>query len=186
MSPPARSPWGCRPGSSIAAWPGPRAIRMPRGSGDDATMIRSALIGTGQIARQHLSCLRELPEVAVVGVCDLSPAMAESAAERFDVPAWYTDVRRMLEEVRPDVVHVTTPPTSHFPLAMVSIDAGAHVIVEKPATVTFDELDTLIGHALGRGRVVVEDYNYLFNKSTRAILDRIESGDFGAVTHVEV
>lgn len=149
-------------------------------------MIKAALIGTGQIARQHLSCLRELPDVAVAGVCDLSPAMAESAAERFDVPAWYTDARRMLDEVRPDVVHVTTPPTSHFALAMAAIDAGAHVIVEKPATVDFDELETLIGHASGRGRVLVEDYNYLFNRATRAILERIATGDFGAVTHVEV
>jgi predicted dehydrogenase len=149
-------------------------------------MIRAALIGTGRIARQHLGCLRELPEVAVVGVCDLSPAMAESAAERFGIPAWYTDHRRMLDEVRPDVVHVTTPPTSHFPLAMAALDAGAHVVVEKPATVTFAELDTLLGRASERGRFVVEDYNYLFNDATRAILELMASGDFGAVTHVEV
>ena len=56
-------------------------------------MIKAALIGTGQIARQHLGCLRELPGVEVAGVCDLSPAMAESAAERFGVPAWYTWLR---------------------------------------------------------------------------------------------
>jgi predicted dehydrogenase len=149
-------------------------------------MIKASLIGAGQIARQHLSCLRELPGVEVAGVCDLSPAMAESAAERFGIPAWYTDFRRMLDEVRPDVVHVTTPPTSHFPLAMAALDAGAHVVVEKPATVTFAELDTLIGHASERGRSVVEDYNYLFNDATRTILGLIDSGDFGAVTHVEV
>jgi predicted dehydrogenase len=149
-------------------------------------MIKAALIGTGQIARQHLSCLRALPEVAVVGVCDLSPAMAECAAERFGVPAWYTDYRRLLDEVRPDVVHVTTPPPSHFPLAMAALDAGAHVVVEKPATVTIAELDTLVGHASGRGRVLVEDYNYLFNDATRTILGLVASGAFGAVIHVEV
>ena len=80
-------------------------------------MIKAALIGTGQIARQHLGCLRTLPNVEVAGVCDLSPALAESTAERFGIPAWYTDYRRLLDEVRPDVVHVTTPPPSHFPLA---------------------------------------------------------------------
>jgi predicted dehydrogenase len=149
-------------------------------------MIKAALIGTGQIARQHLGCLRELPEVAVVGVCDLSPAMAESAAERFGIPAWYTDHRRMIDAVRPDVVHVTTPPPSHFALAMAALDAGAHVVVEKPATVTFAELELLLGRASDLGRVVVEDYNYLFNAAPRAILDLIASGEFGAVTHVEV
>jgi predicted dehydrogenase len=149
-------------------------------------MIKTALIGTGQIARQHLSCLRELPDVDVVGVCDLSPVMAECTAERFAVPAWYSDHRRLLEEVRPDVVHVTTPPPSHFSLAMAALDAGAHVIVEKPATTTRAELETLIEHASEQGRVLVEDYNYLFNDATRRILELIASGNFGAVLHVEV
>jgi predicted dehydrogenase len=149
-------------------------------------VIRSALIGTGQIARQHLSCLSALPEVAVAGVCDLSPALAESTAERFGVPAWYTDHRRLLDEIQPDVVHVTTPPTSHFCLAMAALDAGAHVIVEKPATVTRAELETLVDHASKRGRILVEDYNYIFNDATRRILALIAAGDLGAVTHVEV
>jgi predicted dehydrogenase len=149
-------------------------------------MIKAALIGTGQIARQHLSCLGMLPEAKVVGVCDLSPAMAESTAERFGIPAWYTDHRRLLEGARPDVVHITTPATSHFGLAMAALDAGAHVVVEKPATTTSAELDALMGRASERGRVLVEDYNYLFNDATRAILGLITGGDFGAVTHVEV
>jgi predicted dehydrogenase len=149
-------------------------------------VIKAALIGTGQIARQHLSCLSALPDVTVAGVCDLSPALAESAAERFGVPAWYTDHRRLLDEIRPDVVHVTTPPPSHFALAMAALDAGAHVVVEKPATVTRSELETLVDHAAERGRILVEDYNYIFNDATRRILALIAAGEFGAVTHVEV
>jgi predicted dehydrogenase len=148
--------------------------------------MKAALIGTGNIARQHLTCLRELPGVEVVGVCDLSRAMAESAAERFGVPRWFTDSRTMFDEARPDVVHVTTPPTSHHPLALAALEAGAHVIIEKPATVTFDQLDELVSVARERGKSLVEDYNYLYNKSTRTILDLIASGEFGEVTHVEV
>ena len=112
--------------------------------------------------------------------------MAESAAERFGIRAWYTDHRRLLGEVRPDVVHVTTPPPSHFRLAMAALDAGAHVIVEKPATVTLAELDTLVGHADRQGRVLVEDYNYLFNDATRTALGLMASGELGAIAHVEV
>jgi predicted dehydrogenase len=148
--------------------------------------MKAALIGAGHIARQHLACLRELPGVEVVGVCDLSRAMAESAAERFGVARWYTDSRALLDDARPDVVHVTTPPTSHYPLAMAALDAGAHVILEKPATVTFGQLQELVDHARGKGRALVEDYNYLYNGATRKILGLIESGEFGEVTHVEV
>ena len=104
--------------------------------------MKAALIGAGQIARQHLACLRELPGVELAGVCDLSRAMAESAAERYGVPrlAHRLD-RAMLEAARPEVVHVTTPPTSHYPLAKAALEAGAHVLLEKPATATFEQLD---------------------------------------------
>ena len=148
--------------------------------------MKAVLIGAGHIARQHLACLKELPGVEVAGVCDLSPAMAESAAERYGVRSWFTDSRAMLEAVRPDVVHVTTPPASHFPLAMAALDAGAHVLVEKPATVTHDELLTLSGRATREGKALVEDYNYLFNGATKRIVAEVESGAFGDVTHVEV
>jgi predicted dehydrogenase len=148
--------------------------------------MKATLIGAGQIARQHLACLRELPGVEVAGVCDLSRAAAEAAAERFGVPAWFTDHRAMLDAVRPDVVHITTPPTSHFRLALAALDAGAHVVLEKPATETLGELDVLLGRASEKGRTLVEDYNYLFNKATRTIAAEVDSGAFGAVTHVEV
>lgn len=148
--------------------------------------MRAALIGAGQIARQHLACLKTLPGVELAAICDLSPATAEAAAERYSIPAWFTDHRTMLEKARPDVVHVTTPPTAHVAPAMDSLGAGAHVIVEKPATPTFEELAALVRRARDAGRHFVEDYNYLFNRAPQEILRRIESDELGAVTHVEV
>ena len=148
--------------------------------------MKAALIGAGQIARQHLTCLTTLPGIELAAVCDLSPATAEAAAERYGIQAWFTDHRAMLEKVRPDVVHVTTPPTFHFRLAMDAFDAGAHVIVEKPATSTFEELKALVRRAQEVGRHLVEDHNYVFNNGPQEILRRIEAGQFGAVTHVEV
>ncbi len=112
--------------------------------------------------------------------------MAEAAAERYGIRSWFTDHRVMLEKARPDVVHVTTPPTAHFGPAMDALDAGAHVIVEKPATPAFEQLERLVGRAREAGCHLVEDYNYAFNRSPQKILRLIESGEFGAVTHVEV
>jgi len=148
--------------------------------------VKAALIGVGQIAAQHLACLKSLSGVELTAVCDISPAAAEAAAERHGVRAWFTDHRDMLEKARPDVVHVTTPPTSHFELAMDAFKAGAHVIVEKPATSTFEELEILVRQSQQAGRHLVEDYNYVFNRAPQEILQRIRTGQFGAVTHVEV
>src|SRR5689334_11768722 len=85
--------------------------------------LRAAVVGAGNVARQHLACLSDLPTAQVVAVCDLSPAVAESAAQRFAVERHFTDHRAMLEELRPDVVHVTTPPGSHQPIAMDALAA---------------------------------------------------------------
>lgn len=144
------------------------------------------MIGAGQIARQHLTCLESLPGVEIAAVCDLSPAVARAAAERHGAKAWFTDYKSMLAEVRPDVVHVTTPPTSHFRLAMDSLDADAHVVVEKPATVTIGEVEQLLARASARRRMLLEDYNYLYSAATLEIRRLIESGELGAVVHVDV
>ena len=149
-------------------------------------MLKAAIIGAGYIAREHLDALRSLRDVRIAGICDLSPTLAEAAAEEFGAETHWTDHRRMLAEVQPDVLHVTTPPKSHVPLALDGIAAGAHVLIEKPIATDAAELERLLSAARERGRVIVEDYNYLFNPPVQRILALIESGDFGDVVHVDV
>lgn len=149
-------------------------------------VLRAAVIGTGQIAVQHLQALAASPHATVAAVCDLSPAMAELASERFGVPAFFTDHERLLKEVRPDVVHVTTPPASHFPLAKAALEAGCHVLLEKPATLQFAQLEDLQRIADESDRVLIEDHNYLFNKSIQRIGAAIEAGELGEIVRVDV
>ena len=148
--------------------------------------MKVALIGTGLIAQQHLACLRSLPQVTLAGVCDLSRSLAEATAERYGIAAWFTNHRAMLEEVRPDVVHITTPPASHFSLAMDALAARAHVIVEKPITTTHEQIAVLIRSASEQERVLIEDYNYLYNPPIQRILELVGSGELGEVVDVEV
>src|SRR5215207_5427496 len=90
------------------------------------TIIRAALVGAGNIARQHLACLRQLSNIEIVGICDLSRARAQYMAERFEISDAYTSFDRMIEHSRPDIVHVTTPPSSHFLLAKSALHAGVN------------------------------------------------------------
>jgi predicted dehydrogenase len=150
------------------------------------TELKAAVIGTGRIARQHLQCLAQLPGVRTVAVCDLWQALAEATGERYGAIPAFTDHRRMLEETQPDVVHVTTPPNAHFRLASDALDSGANVIVEKPITPTYDEFLQLASKATTARRMLIEDYNYLFNKSVRRIKSLLDDGQLGEVVHVEV
>jgi predicted dehydrogenase len=146
--------------------------------------LRVAVIGAGAIAREHLRILSELDSATPVGVCDLSPALAEAMAEQFSLRP-YHDHRRLLEELRPDVVHVATPPRSHVPLALDALEAGAHVFVEKPIALDAADLAKLRSAAEARERHLIEDHNYLFNGPVQRILALLRAGELGEVVHVE-
>jgi predicted dehydrogenase len=149
-------------------------------------MRKTALIGTGAIAREHLGALAEVPDVEVTAVCDISPARAEATAERFKVPRYYTDFRKMLDEARPDVVHVTTPPTSHFPIAKECLEAGLHVLCEKPITVEYAEFLELKALAARKGVTLLENQNLRFHSSVLRIRELLDSGALGALHDVQV
>jgi predicted dehydrogenase len=152
----------------------------------DTKPIRAALIGTGRIAQEHLACLRELPGVEIAGVCDRHETIAEMTADRFGVKAWYADHRAMLAALKPDVVHITTPPTSHVTLALDALDAGCHVLVEKPITPSYSDFLALKARAEEKRRLLIENHNYVFNASLQTILGLVKSGEFGEVRHVDV
>src|SRR6476469_6120713 len=83
-----------------------------------ARRLRAAVIGTGKISEEHLRFLSASPAVQLAGVCDLSPSLANYAVDRFPSPGGrrataFTDSARMLDELRPDVVHVLTPAHTH-------------------------------------------------------------------------
>jgi len=149
-------------------------------------VVVSAIVGAGGIARQHIAAVQQLKGVQMVASCDLSPITAEAVADRYGLSAWYTDHRRMLDEVRPDVVHVTTPPESHHAIAMDAIRAGAHVIVEKPITTTAAHRTELLAAAAHAGRTLVEDFNYLYNAPVAELRRMAATGELGDVVHCEV
>ena len=148
--------------------------------------IRAAIIGAGAIAKQHLAALAQLDYVAVVGLCDLSPILAEATADRFGVPAWFSDYRDLLVETCPDVVHIVTPAPTHFAIARDSLESGAHVFIEKPITSDVEELEELFEIAAANRRWVLEDHNYEFNSGIQRMLARLRSGDVGQIRHVSV
>jgi predicted dehydrogenase len=148
--------------------------------------IRSTIVGLGGISFEHLEKLGRLPDVEVAGVCDLAPTLVAAVAERFGVHGTYTDFGRMLAELEPDTVHVLTPPQTHRELVLGALDAGAHVLVEKPAAATWDEYAEMRARAGERGRLLMENLNYLTMPAVQAILAARDDGRLGSVVNVDV
>lgn len=114
-------------------------------------MIRVAIIGCGKVADKHASQIHRIQGAQIAGVCDREGLMAGQLAERYRIPHHFSDVGEMLSSCRPDVVHITTPPQSHFSLAKQCLEADCHVYVEKPFTLTSAEAEELIQLAKSRG-----------------------------------
>src|SRR2546422_7053055 len=106
--------------------------------------LRVAIVGCGKIADVHAEQIRRLAGCDIVAVCDREELMARQLAERFKVERYFDDLGRLLEESRPHVVHITTPPQSHFAIARQCLERGCHVYVEKPFTLDAREAEELV------------------------------------------
>jgi predicted dehydrogenase len=151
-----------------------------------AKALRVAVIGTGEISDEHLRFLAASPRARLEAVCDLSPALARLSARQYGAARAATDYRAMLEEARPDVVHVLTPPHSHATVVRHCLEAGCHVIVEKPIAPTHAEFQDLWTLARGKERWLIEDHNYRFNKPVQRMEQWVRTGRLGEIQEVDV
>lgn len=148
--------------------------------------MKVAIIGAGAIARVHARALREVSGVELAAVCDLSPGLARCFAEQFDVSRSYTNHIQLLEETEPDCVFITTPVGSHATLATDALQAGAHVLVEKPITSNMEQWHSLRKLSESAGRMLVEDQNYRFNSPVMRLRELLQSGAFGEIVHLDM
>lgn len=151
-------------------------------------IIRVGMIGVGGMAQSHVGNLLAMPDVEIAALADTSPESLRKTQEGHGgrlalVPA-YSDYRRMLKEVRPDAVVVCTPHTQHFRQAMDCLDAGAHVLLEKPMVTSVADAHALLAKIDAAGKIVGLGYQRHAMPEFRYIKQKIASGDFGPVQSV--
>jgi predicted dehydrogenase len=111
--------------------------------GPEAEPIRIAIVGTGNIARVHAKALATAPLATVVAATDIDGSRLASFCQEFGIPGAYPDLRELLDQARPDLVHVCTPPSTHCETALGCLSAGVSVLAEKPPVISLRELDQL-------------------------------------------
>jgi predicted dehydrogenase len=148
--------------------------------------MKIAIVGCGKFADAHAEQIARMPELGrLVAVCDAEPLMAEQLAVRYGIGAHFSSFDAMLEQIRPDVVHVATPPATHLGLARRAFEAGAHVYVEKPLAPTLEAAQALVEAARAAGRRLTVGYTYLFDPPARRLRQLLGEGVLGEVVHVE-
>lgn len=141
-------------------------------------MLKVAIIGCGKIADSHAAQIRRISGCEIVAAYDREPLMARQFCDRFSVKGCYTDIEVLLA-TKPDVVHVTTPPQSHFQLAKQCLMAGCHVYLEKPFTVYWREAEELIDLAEQRGLKITAGHDDQFSHVSRRMRSEIAEGYLG-------
>lgn len=152
----------------------------------DNGKLRMAFIGGGGIARTHMRYLSRMDDVEIVAVADVVEENAQRLCREFNIPESYLDFEKMLENVQPDAVSVCTPNGMHAPCTIAAINAGAHVLVEKPLAMNATEGAQMVDAAKSKNRKLVIGFQHRFEPRTRFLRNAVANGELGKVLYGRV
>lgn len=141
--------------------------------------MKIGIVGCGKIADAHAWAIQHIADCEIVGVCDREELMARQLYERFPIKAYFGDLSNLLDKATPDVVHITTPPQSHFALAKQCLERGCNVYIEKPFTCDTAEAEELIALANERRLRLTAGHDDQFRHAARRMRELVRSGYLG-------
>lgn len=148
--------------------------------------MKVGIIGASFAKAAYLPALRHIDGVELVALSSARLTSAQSAAAEFDVPHAYDDWQQMLAGHKFDLVCIATPTVTHAPMALAALDAGAHVLSEKPTAMDADEAQAMLDRAEALGRVHMIDHEMRFDAKRRHVKHLIDSGAIGTLRHVAI
>jgi len=142
------------------------------------------LVGPGFIAAHHIDAVRRLGDVDVVAIAGASLASAQMKAAEYKVGRAYGDYRELIADPDIHVVHNTTPNHLHFPVSMAVIEAGKHIISDKPLAMNAEEARLLRDAAHAAGVVNAVTFNYRGNPLVQQARQMVASGEVGTLAFI--
>ncbi|GAA3885671.1 Gfo/Idh/MocA family oxidoreductase [Leifsonia kafniensis] len=141
-------------------------------------IVRAGFIGSGFMAAVHSRAARTA-RAELAGVASSSPRSAERAAQRLGLTRSHDSVEELLADDGIDVIHVCTPNTTHAGFALAALDAGKHVICEKPLATSVEDAIVLARRAVETGLTATVPFVYRFHPMVREARARVKSGETG-------
>lgn len=145
--------------------------------------IKAAVAGMGFIGVAHVEALRRLNNVEVTAICGTARGV-KAKAEELGIGTYYIDFNEMLKNPEIDAVHICTPNHLHYQMAKDALNAGKHVICEKPLTTTQKEAEELVAIAKEKGLVNATNFNLRFYPLMHQLQAMAEKGDLGEIYSV--
>lgn len=142
--------------------------------------LRVGVIGLG-MGRGHVMGFQRHPQAEVVALADLNPERLARVGDEFKVPGRYTDALEMLKKEKLDIVSVATPNCLHKPLTLAALEAGCHVLCEKPMAMNTAEADDMLAAAKTAGKRLMINFSFRFNPMSQALKSEVDSGALGDI-----
>lgn len=148
--------------------------------------IRVGTIGASFAKAAYLPALSTIDDVELVAISSARLSSAQSAANLFNIPNVYDDWGKMIDEHELDLVCIATPTIYHAPMTIRALQAGAHVLCEKPMAMNQDESANMLETAESLNKVHIIGHELRFNPNRKKIKALIEDGYIGDVRHVNI
>jgi predicted dehydrogenase len=145
---------------------------------------RVAVVGCGYWGVNHVRILTEILGAEAVVACDADVDRLDAMAERFPGIGTISSIEELAQDDAVDAAVIATPATLHLETAMPLIDAGKHLLVEKPITVTSDDAVEVISAADAAGITLAVGHTFLFNPGVAAVKQRVASGGAGQLHYL--
>ncbi|APX33958.1 oxidoreductase [Brachybacterium sp. P6-10-X1] len=152
-------------------------------------MLNVGIIGAGNISDAHLRAYLDAPdEVRIVALADLTREQADAKREAFGLAEArsYADLEEMFAAEDLDLVSVTTPPSAHRPVAVLALEAGVHVIVEKPMAPSLEDCDAMLAAQRRSGKLLSVIAQNRFRDEMMTLKAVLESGKLGSISHTRI
>jgi predicted dehydrogenase len=156
-----------------------RSLSVVAGGGHHPEPLGVGVIGCGYWGPNLVRNFVEVPSARVVAVSDLQPARLGPISARYPAVRTTTDHRDLLSDPAVEAIAIATPVSTHFELARQALEAGNHVLVEKPMAASCDEAERLIELAERRGLVLMVDHTFVYTGSVQKIKELVDAGELG-------
>ena len=148
-------------------------------------MVRIGVIGYGYWGPNLVRNFTETPDTQVIAVADMKSDRLQLVSRRYPGVDVTVDYRDLLKNPNIDAIAISTPVSTHFPLAMEALQAGKHVLVEKPMTADSDQAKRLIDEAARRKLVLMVDHTFVYTGAVRKMRDLINAGSLGDIYYYD-
>lgn len=153
--------------------------------GEEVKKINFGIIGTGRIAQQFMDEAQKNEKIDLVGICARNYEKTVDIAKKYNIDKAYESSSDMLKDENIDAVYIATMHPTHFAYTMKALDAGKHVLCEKPAVLKKEELEEVIKSAEEKKLLFMEAMTVGFNPLYKQMKELINNGQIGTVVHVE-